>query len=207
MLVQQLDHGAVEGGQSVRRVSARPQRGWAVQKLLLDLPFVLVEQSRGDGGAVGVAAVQGGPANPGRARDVVHCHLLRTAGGEQVRGRAQHAGPVAGGVRAFVPGLSVDHDRTSTAGSPGGGDTGEDQTGQQKRQRRQPQRGPDLGRSTCLHRVIASSVRFAADSVTRSRPRVQPHGCVLHDQVGPKTWRQTVKIILCTVNQQMWGND
>jgi hypothetical protein len=59
---------------------------------------VFVEQSVGDRGDVGVAAVERALAHAGGGRDLLHRHLAPAAGGEQPLGRGEDACAVAGGI-------------------------------------------------------------------------------------------------------------
>jgi hypothetical protein len=77
---KQVDHGGVEGGQSLGGCSTGPQWWVATQKLLLQNAFVLVEQRDCDRGQVGVSTVQGAPADAGACISLRHVILDVAAG-------------------------------------------------------------------------------------------------------------------------------
>jgi hypothetical protein len=57
--LEQPDHRAVEGGQTLGRRCAGPERRRTPQKPLLELPLVLVQQGDGDRGDARVAPIKG----------------------------------------------------------------------------------------------------------------------------------------------------
>ncbi|GAB3830976.1 hypothetical protein GCM10027610_020280 [Dactylosporangium cerinum] len=99
VLLQEVHQRRVERREPLGRRGAGPERWRSGQHLGLQRPLVLVEECHGDRGAVGIAAVQRGPPDAGRLRDVVHGDLVRAPGGEQFLRRGEDPGPVAGRVR------------------------------------------------------------------------------------------------------------
>ena len=100
--LEQVDHGAVEGGETVGRRSTRAQ-GWvAPHQPLLERVLVLVEQGDGDRSHIRIAPVEGGPADAGGPGDVLHRDGLRIAAPEEALRSRQHPLAVARGVGALA---------------------------------------------------------------------------------------------------------